>query len=220
MIQKIDCGYVIEDLHTLSDGIALLRRVERFGRVSHDAEERQTEDSWQRFIKTWVVDRGDWSIAEHASVSVKMRMDIGIGRELTRHRIGAYTQESTRFVNYKKSVLGMQFLEPPFKFGKSVSVWETCMEVCEHSYKQLLEIGEAPELARSVLPLGLKTSIVVTYNLRNWRHFFLMRTTREVHPQMKELVIPLLSDFQRLIPLLYDDIIPDEPQAVAVAKRR
>jgi thymidylate synthase (FAD) len=63
-----------------------------------------------------------------------------------------------------------------------------------------------------VLPNGLGSQIDVTYNLRNWRYFFLARTSREAHPQMRQLVIPILKRFRELIPILYEDIVPEETQ--------
>ena len=99
-------------------------------------------------------------------------------------------------------------------------VWIDAMQHAENAYRRLLELGEAPQIARSVFPTGLKTTIVTTFNLRNWRHFLLMRTCREAHPQIKELCIPLLGAFQERIPLLYADITPEEPQKAAAAKAR
>jgi thymidylate synthase (FAD) len=63
--------------------------------------------------------------------------------------------------------------------------------------------------SRDVLPNSLKTEIVITYNLREWRHFFRLRCDKRAHPQMREIAIPLLKEFQRLIPVIFDDIIPE-----------
>jgi len=64
-----------------------------------------------------------------------------------------------------------------------------------------------PEEARSILPNSLKTEIVVTMNLREWRHFFRLRTSEKAHPQMREIAIPLLNDFKFIIPVIFDDIL-------------
>jgi thymidylate synthase (FAD) len=76
----------------------------------------------------------------------------------------------------------------------------------------LIRQGVAPQIARSVFPNALASKLVVTYNLRSWRHFFLMRTSKEAHPQMKEVTIPLLAEFKEMVPLLYDDIEPNQRQ--------
>ncbi len=80
------------------------------------------------------------------------------------------------------------------------------MEACESAYNALIEAGSKPEEARSVLPNSLKTEIVVTYNLREWRHFFKLRCSKRAHPQMREIAVPLLREFKRRIPVVFDDI--------------
>ena len=92
-------------------GIDLLQRIEWAGRISHRSEDAQTAESWKRFIPAVVIDHGDWSIVEHASVSVDMYVDRGVTHELVRHRLFSFTQESTRFVNYEKK-MPASFIEP------------------------------------------------------------------------------------------------------------
>src|SRR6185312_14735338 len=88
-----------------SDGHDLLRRIEWSGRISHRSEESQGDfETTKRFIQAVVLGHGDWSIVEHATVSVDMLVDRGITHELVRHRLASYTQESTRFVNYEKKM--------------------------------------------------------------------------------------------------------------------
>jgi thymidylate synthase (FAD) len=190
-----------------STGITFLRTIEFIGRVSHRAEEAQTPDSWDRFIRAVVVQRGDWSITEHCSLSVEFVVDRGVTHEIVRHRLAAYTQESTRFVNYEKK-LPPGFIKPEFKSQGAEEVWKSSIEDAERNYKSLLAAGEAPQIARSVFPNSLAAKLVMTCNLRNWRHFFLMRTTRETHPQLRQVTLPLLAEFQTLVPILYEDIVP------------
>lgn len=220
MINIVEPHFEILKLHNRTDGIDLLRNIEWYGRHSHDAQEKMTEHSWEKFLQTWVVEHGDWSITEHEKVTIVATMDRGISHEWVRHRVGSYTQESTRFVNYTKAGRSAKFVRPPLSKPESVLVWEAAMAYSEEAYKTLIKLGEPPQIARSVFPTGLKTTVVTTFNLRNWRHFLLMRTCREAHPQIKELCVPLLVAFQDLIPLLYADIVPDEPQKVAAAKAR
>ena len=80
------------------------------------------------------------------------------------------------------------------------------MEASERAYNQLIELGATPQEARTVLPNSLKTEIVMTYNIREWRHFFKLRCSKGAHPQMREIAIPLLKEFQKRIPVLFDDI--------------
>jgi thymidylate synthase (FAD) len=208
-----------------SGGIDLLRKVEAIGRVSHRSEDAQTATSYDRFIRAVVIGHGDWSIAEHASVTVEAVVDRGITHEWVRHRLFAYTQESTRFVNYEKK-MPPAFVEPPgltdeaLRAGNGEAVelstreeWRHAIHTAESAYRRLIARGAPPQIARSVFPNALASKLVVTGNLRAWRHFFVMRTTKEAHPQMREVTIPLLAEFKARIPILYEDIEPEARQA-------
>lgn len=190
-----------------NDGVSLLRKIEWCGRISHRSEDTATEDSWKRFIPAVVMGHGDWSIVEHASVSVDMLVDRGITHEIVRHRLFSFTQESTRFVNYEKK-LPPSFILPPLPEAAPPQYFGSVIETLEAAYRQLLAWGATPQIARSLFPNALASRIVITGNLRNWRHFLIMRTTKEAHPQMREVTIPLLAEFQSKIPLLFDDIQP------------
>lgn len=213
------------DVPNRASGVALLQKIEWCGRISHRSEESQGPDSWQRFIRSVVIEHGDWSIVEHASASVDCLVDRGITHELVRHRLCAFTQESTRFVNYEKK-MPPQFIYP---FPEHVqydgrerqrSEWENQIILAEASYRELLAQGCAPQIARSVFPNALASRIIITSNLRNWRHVLIMRTTREAHPQMRQVMIPLLKDFQERIPILFDDIDPLAKQSEAIRRGR
>jgi thymidylate synthase (FAD) len=195
------------------DGRKLLRWIEYNARISHRAEEAQTEDSWIRFIKAVVLEHGDWSVVEHASVTAILRVDRGVTHELVRHRLFSFTQESTRFVNYKKKgdievILPEGLSDDEHEF----TLWRDSAAQSCWTYMNLLDRKVPPQAARSVLPTALAATISVTGNLRNWRHFFLMRTSKETHPDFKRVTIPMLAEFQKLIPLLYDDIVPNQRQ--------
>lgn len=217
---------------TREHGIRLLRIIEYKGRISHRSEDSQTPESWERFIKAVVLGHGDWSIVEHASACVDVFVDRGITHELVRHRLFSFTQESTRFVNYEKK-MPPAFIEPPglsddaekASNGEAIElstrqVWNHAINTAEAMYKRLLARGLPPQIARSVFPNALGSRIAMTANLRNWRHFLIMRTTKETHPQCREITIPLLQEFQEKIPILFDDIVPLESQAHALKKAK
>lgn len=204
------------------DGVILLQAVERYARVSHRSEEKQTPDSWERFIRSVVLQHGDWSVTEHEKVSVEMLVDRGITHEIVRHRIASYTQESTRFVNPIKKDGECKFIMPDFTVADDAArgKWLSAVRYAEAHYTDLLNAGCAPQIARSVLPNALASKIVVTMNLRGWRHFLIMRTTRQAHPQMRQVTIPLLEQFKATIPILYEDIEPLADQAASIARAR
>jgi thymidylate synthase (FAD) len=209
------------NLETREEGIQLLRRIEYAARVSHASESAQTADSWERFIPAVVMGHGDWSVTEHASVSVDFVVDRAIQLELVRHRLFSYTASSTRFINYAKAnQQEMSFIAPTFKDGPTRSIWEVAVTNAEIAYKCLIGNGESPQVARSVLPNSLSSRIIVTGNLRSFRHLFLMRTSKEAHPAMREVMIPLLEEFQSKIPLLFDDIEPNQRQVDNLRKAR
>jgi thymidylate synthase (FAD) len=209
---------------TQTMGLALLRHIEWCARISHRSEEAQTGDSWKKIIQHVVLDHGDWSVVEHATVSVDAYVDRGITHEWVRHRLFSYTQESTRFVNYKKkmppSFIYPMRIEDRQMVTDSERTWHEAIDACERAYRRLLELGHSPQIARSVFPNALASRLIVTGNLRNWRHFFIMRTTQEAHPQMKQVTIPLLQEFRSKIPLLFDDLEPNMKQSLAMSKVR
>ncbi len=213
----------------LGQGVELLKRIEWCARISHRSEEAATAGSYDRFLRSVVLNHGDWSVVEHASVSVDFYVDRGITHELVRHRLFAFTQESTRFVNYDKK-MEPSFINPFSTYTQQeidekvgpglLGEWQTIIDACERAYKCMTSRGIPPQIARSVFPNALASRIVVTGNLRNWRHFLLMRTTKETHPQMREVTIPLLQEFKEKIPILYEDIEPMAKQADNIAKGR
>lgn len=207
----------------LNVGVMMLKKVEQLARISHRSEERMGPNSWERFIPFVVLQKGDWSVTEHAIVTVEAVVDRGITHEWVRHRIGSYTQESTRFVNYEKG-MPPSFINPfsslakedvlhPYKYEQADRLFNDIVSHSERAYKAFLEIGFTPQIARGAFVHWLASKIGITYNLRMWRHFFLMRTTKETHPQMREVSIPLLMEFKNNIPFLYDDIVPEQSQA-------
>lgn len=201
------------------DGVDMLRKIEWCGRISHRSEETQTADSWDRFLRAVVIGHGDWSIVEHASVTVDMLVDRGITHEVVRHRLFAFTQESTRFVNYEKK-MPPSFVEPIGMTEGQAASWRCAIQMAENSYRSMIEVGCAPQIARSAFPNALASRIIITGNLRNWRHFLLMRTTKEAHPQMRQVTIPLLEEFKAKIPILFEDIEPLARQADNARKGR
>lgn len=222
---------IIPDNFTLKDGVNLLKKIEWCARISHRSEEAKTEDSWDRFLRSVVLNHGDWSVVEHASISVDFYVDRGITHELVRHRLFAFTQESTRFVNYEKKMEPVFICPIPMEDRKYTQVppdtelsvydqWRSAINASELSYKGLIRNGVSPQIARSIFPNALASRIIVTGNLRNWRHFLLMRTTKEAHPQMREVTIPLLDEFKAKIPIFYEDIEPLAKQADNIQKGR
>ncbi len=190
----------------------IIKKIESIGRVCYKSESRITEDSAEKFI-TNILNSGHESVIEHESISVRVICDRGVSHEIVRHRIASYSQESTRYCNYSKEKFGKELtvIKPIFWEADSdeYKIWLDLMNRIEHDYNALIEMGAKPQEARSILPNSLKTEIVMTMNLREWRHFFKLRTSLRAHPQMREIAIMILEKFKDEITLFFDDIIPE-----------
>ena len=156
---------------------------------------------------------GHESVIEHISISVMFICDRGVSHEIVRHRIASYTQESTRYCNYSDEKFGhsLTFIIPFFYKDRpdEYRLWAQTMSYIEAYYFRLLEAGSSPQEARSILPNSLKTELIVTMNLREWRHFFKLRTSPKAHPQMRELTVPLLKKMKENLPYIFGDIRAD-----------
>lgn len=191
------------------DGKRILQQLEKMGRVCYKSENKITETSAKEFIGR-ILASGHESVIEHEKVSVRVICDRGVSHEIVRHRIASYSQESTRYCNYSKEKFGKEltFIKPCFWKEGSVlyEMWVNCMKETEKCYNAMIENGALPQEARSILPNSLKTEIIVTMNLREWRHFFKLRTSERAHPQMREVALKILREFNERIPVIFDDI--------------
>lgn len=180
-----------------------LETIELAGRTCYKSEDKITEDSAKKFVKN-ILKRGHESVIEHVSASVRFITNRGVTHELVRHRLCAFSQESTRYVDYQKE---MEFIKPVWKDNsEAYSLWERFIIEAENNYNILRKLGWRPEQAREVLPNSLKTEIVTTANLREWRHIFKLRTSKAAHPQIRFLMKECLKMFQDEIPVLFDHI--------------
>jgi len=186
--------------------------IEAAGRTCYKSEDKMTADSAARFARN-AIKSGHHSIIEHVTVTVTVRFtcDRGVSHELVRHRLAAYSQESTRYVNYGHAG-EIVVIRPPFwrEDSEQYALWYAAMGIAENIYMRMIEAGVKPEEARSVLPNSLKTEIVMTANIREWRHVLKLRTSPAAHPQIRELMLPLLKDLAEWCPPLFDDLLNKE----------
>lgn len=191
------------------DGAAILKRLEQCGRVCYKSEAKITDTSAPAFV-AGIIKRGHEAVLEHCSFTVKFICDRGVSHEIVRHRLASYCQESTRYCNYSKEGFGSEItvIEPCFlKTGtEGWEMWQKACEMAEWRYFKLLDFGCSPQEARSVLPNSLKTEVVMTANIREWRHFLKLRCSKAAHPQMREVALILLEKVHELIPVCFDDI--------------
>jgi thymidylate synthase (FAD) len=215
------------------NGLEILKKIERAGRVCYKTEDAITDVSAGPRIRKWV-ESGHHSVIEHHNITVRIVTDRGVTHEIVRHRLASYSQESTRYCNYGQGKFGKEitvvlpvwFYDQEeeiqkildemtrFKYAPDLSdpekmkvfAWTTAMIGAEASYMSLLSFGQTAQEARAVLPNSLKTELVMTANIREWRHFFKLRTSVAAHPQMRELAKSMLLGFQDVVPVLFDEL--------------
>lgn len=194
----------------------MLRKIEKIGRVCYKSEDKITEGSAETFIRSLIV-RGHESVIEHCSISVKVICDRGVTHEIVRHRIASYAQESTRYCNYTGEKFEGQIscidIATGFKYDlhnasdyKKYCIWRKAMVAADMYYQEMIEAGAKPEEARSVLPNSLKTEIVMTMDLREWRHFIRLRGSRAAHPQIAEITAQIRDEFVKHYPVFFEDL--------------
>ena len=196
----------------------ILQTLESIGRTCYKSEDRITPTSAEQFVER-IISNGHHSVLEHVNLSVRFVTDRGVTHELVRHRLCAFSQESTRYCDYKgevtfirpvwceASIEGIydpdktyaEFDDPTYEFVRSLLQ-------AERHYQELRELGWTPEKARAVLPNALRAEIVCTTNLREWRHILSLRCSNKAHPQIRALMQDLLSDLQEVIPILFSNI--------------
>ncbi|MBQ8941491.1 MAG: FAD-dependent thymidylate synthase [Firmicutes bacterium] len=198
--------YVIEDE---IDAKRIMLGIERAGRTCYKSEGRIGDGTAEKFI-AGIIKRGHESVLEHEKVTVRFICDRGVTHEMVRHRIASFSQESTRYCNYSQDKFGneLTFIKPCFweDGSENMRLWEEAMQNIEDTYNKMIAAGAKPEEARSILPNSLKTEIVVTMNMREWRHYFKLRTSPAAHPQIREVSIALLKEFKEKLPVLFADI--------------
>lgn len=197
------------EILTPLDGEVILKQLELIGRTCYKSEDRITKDSARKFIQR-ITRSGHESVIEHLGVSVRLICDRGVTHEIVRHRLCSFSQESTRYANYGKK-----------KFGKEITVirpyywqdrpdmyaeWEEAMLECQYRYLRLLTFGATPQEARAVLPNSLKSDIVITTNMREWRAILKQRCDKAAHPQMRQVMLPLLAKLHAEIPVLFESL--------------
>ena len=212
-MRVINAGYeIISDLN----GAEILKHIERCARVCYKSEDRITDGSAEKMVAA-LIRSGHEAMLEHYSFTVKFICDRGIANELVRHRIASFAQESSRYCCYAKDKFGKEltFINPCFwePDSDNYARWFHEMDEAEKTYLAMIEDGATPEQARDILPMSIKTEIVMTANLREWRHFLKLRAegvTGKPHPQMLEITIPLLKELKQKIPVVFDDIMSED----------
>lgn len=176
-----------------------LRLIERSGRVCYKSEDKITGDSAEAFVRK-IISRGHESVLEHAYASFLIVCNRGVSHEAVRHRIAAYSQESTRYCNYGG---GVKFVRPFDLTPAAEVIWKSACRFAERAYDELIDLGCPPQVARDVLPICTKTELVWSANFREWRHILKLRTSKAAHPQIQWICGQIKEFFP---PVIVEDI--------------
>lgn len=196
---------VIDPSVKIIDYSNMMRTIERGGRICYKSEDKMCKGSDAALIER-LKNMKHESVLEHSMITVQIICDRGVTHELVRHRLASFSQESTRYCNYGKDKFGgVTFIRPYFWGHDSEQYmrWLTVCEVAETNYLLMLQGKATPQEARSILPNSLKTEIQVTANAREWNHIFKLRTHRDAHPQIQQVMIPLAKEFEIKWPYLF-----------------
>lgn len=192
-------------------GTEELMLIERAGRSCYHSEDQITEqgESAKTFIGNRILE-GHESVIEHSLITIRFICDRGVSHELVRHRHVSWTQESTRYCNYSKDKFSNQItvIEPSYLTpgSNAYTAWFTACGAAEKAYMDMLRDHCSAQEARCVLPTCLKTELYGSANFREWRHVLKERTAPAAHPQMREIMLPLLKELYERVPVIFDDI--------------
>ncbi len=194
------------------DGEKIMKRIERACRTCYRSEGNITEDSYKNLIKNCIT-RGHESVLEHEKVTVRIYNDVGSYKDLTRHRFGSFSVESTRYCSYNKDKYGNEiaFINPVYIEDKEMyEIWKNTMQEIEKGYMKMKELGATTDMCRELLPHSTAAEYTMTANIREWKHILSLRANNHVHPSIRQVMIPLLKYFKEQMPDIFDEIPYDE----------
>lgn len=189
--------------------VKIMKNLERACRTCYRSEGLITDDSYKKLLKN-CINRGHESILEHEKITVRMVCDIGVYKDLTRHRFGSFSIESTRYCNYGKDKFDneIKFIKPcNIEEGTDeYTEWQWCLSQIEESYMKMTALGCTPDQMRMILPHSTAAEVCMTANIREWRHILDLRTKKMTHPAIRQILIPLLLKFKADMPELFNEI--------------
>ena len=190
------------------DGVKIMKNIERACRTCYRSEGNITEDSYKRLIAN-CINRGHESVLEHEKITVRLTCDIGVYKDLTRHRFASFSIESTRYCNYGKDRFNneLKFIEPcNIEPGYIYALWMNEMQNIEHTYIHMTEADCTPDQMRMILPHSTAAEVTMTANIREWKHILELRCSKGAHPAVQQVMIPLLLYFKEQMPEIFNNI--------------
>lgn len=216
------------------DGVQVIADITTVARTCYKSEDVRTKEKDKALVKRLIESKHE-AMLEFVDVTVKFTTSIGITREIIRHRLSSFANESTRYCNYNKDKFNSEitFIIPsyldipegnytywdgdwvdmnkmkiqlPADDKNTVSNWLFALNHAETTYQILSNKGWKAEQAREVLPMSTKSELCMKANLREWRHFFSLRCSTAAHPDIRVLALDLLKQMHEKIPVIFDDL--------------
>lgn len=203
---KVEVTFWTPERGTLEHHPTIEDAIEKAARVCYKSENRIKQGSAGKMVKR-LRENGHHAMLEFGYIQAHIIGDRGLTHELVTHRLISKAQESTRYCNYSKDKFDKEItvVEQPGIEGRARGLWDKAMKASERYYFGLLGAGVPPQLARSVLPIGLKAEIVIGTNPREWRHIFKMRCAKTAHPIIRGVMLEVLRKFVERMPAIYGD---------------
>lgn len=191
------------------NGIKIMKNIERACRTCYRSEGNITEDSYKKLI-TNCINRGHESVLEHEKITIRLTCDIGVYKDLTRHRFASFSIESTRYCNYSKDKFNneLKFIEPCNieKGTTEYAQWFNLMNIIEKTYNEMSRLDCKPDQLRMILPHSTAAEVTMTANIREWKHILELRCSKGAHPAVQQVMIPLLLYFKEQMPEIFNNI--------------
>lgn len=193
------------------NGNEILKHLELCARNCYKSESNITEDTTSAIkMINKLIELDHTAMLEHFNITIKLLCDVGTYKDLTRHRHCSFAIESTRYCNYSKGKFGNEIsVIKPCNMDENSGIYHTwlkAMNDMERAYMQMAEIGATPDQLRMILPHSTAASVILTANIREFRHIFNLRCAKAAHPSVRQIMLMTLNEFHNKIPVLFDDL--------------
>jgi len=194
------------------NGIDIMKKLERACRTCYRSEDIIGDETYKILLKN-CINRGHESVLEHEKISIRLITEIGAYKDFTRHRLSSFSIESTRFCSYDKNKFNneIKVINPKYIIDPMIyDIWLKSCKTMEENYMLMKKLGANNDMCREILNHSVAAEVVMTCNIREWRHILSLRCSKMVHPSLKVIFIPLLLLFKKEMPELFDDIDYDK----------
>ena len=184
-----------------------MKLIEEVGRTCYLSHDKTKEKSYEGFLRG-IIKSGHESVIEHEKLTIRVTCSRSASHQLVRHRIGSYSQESQRFVNYAKKDT-INFINDGYD-AEMVKYLDECVV----RYFGLVGDGKKAEDARAILPNATATKVAITFNFRQWRNFLKLRCDRHAQREIRSIALVILDQLYEYYPPLFADLYEQYKEAI------